>query len=67
MNITNEQVKILKEYIPNIEELIAEDDIGVVLDAIDDVIISNILSNNDEPNADGIKLQRIYDQIFVQN
>ena len=67
MNITNEQVKILKEYIPSIEELIAEDDIGVVLDAIDDVIISNILSNNDEPNADGIKLQRIYDQIFAQN
>lgn len=67
MKVTNDQVKILKEYIPNIEEIIAEDDIGVVLDAIDDVIISNILSNNDEPDADGIKLQRIYDQIFVQN
>ena len=67
MKVTNDQVKILKEYIPNIEEIIAEEDIGVVLDAIDDVIISNILSNNDEPDADGIKLQRIYDQIFVQN
>ena len=67
MKVTNDQVKILKEYIPNIEELITEEDIGVVLDTIDDVIISNILSNNDEPDADGIKLQRIYDQIFVQN
>ena len=37
MKVTNDQVKILKEYIPNIEEIIAEDDIGVVLDAIDDV------------------------------
>ena len=67
MNIKNKQIKILKSYIPNIEDLIAEDDICVVLDAIDDVIVSNILRNNDEPDEEGVKLQRIYDEIFAQN
>ena len=38
-----------------------------VLDAIDDVIVSNILGNNDEPDEEGIRLQRIYDDIFYEN
>ena len=67
MNIKSEQIKVLKNYIPNIEEIITEDDIGLVLDAIDDVIVSNILSHNNEPDEEGIKLQKIYDQIFAQN
>ena len=67
MNVKDEQIRILKEYIPNIEKLIATGDIGTVLDAIDDVIVSNIILNNDEPDEEGVKLQKIYDQIFVQN
>ena len=67
MLVKTEQIEILKLYIENIEELIAEDDVQVVLDAIDDVIVDNILGNNDEPDEEGIKLQRIYDQIFNQN
>lgn len=67
MIVTNEQVKVLKPYIENIEALIAEDDVQVVLDAIDDVIVDNILGNNEEPDEEGIKLQRVYDQIFNQN
>ena len=67
MNVKDEQIRILKEYIPNIEKLIATGDIGTVLDAIDDVIVSNIILNNDEPDEEGVKLQKIYDQIFAQN
>lgn len=68
MFVTEEQIKKLKLYIENIEELIAADDVQEVLDAIDDVIIENILSHEDnEPDAEGIKLQLIYDQIFNQN
>ena len=68
MFVTEEQIKKLKPYIENIEELIAADDVQEVLDAIDDVIIENILSHEDnEPDAEGIKLQLIYDQIYNQN
>lgn len=62
-----EQRKELKSYIDNIEELIVADDIQNLLDAIDDVIVDNILGNNDEPDDEGIRLQRIYDQIYMQN
>ena len=38
-----------------------------LLDVIDDVIVNNILGNHNEPDKEGILLQRIYDQIFNQN
>lgn len=58
---------MLKSYIENIEDLVETDDVQVVLDAIDDVIVDNILANNDEPDDEGIKLQKIYDEIFYEN
>ena len=67
MIIKNEQIEKLKPYIENIDELIQNDDVQEVLDAIDDVIIDNILANNDEPDEEGIELQKIYDQIYNQN
>lgn len=67
MIIKVEQIEVLKQYIENIEDLIAGDDVQELLDAIDDIIVDNILGNNDEPNEEGIKLQKIYDQINNQN
>lgn len=67
MIIKNEQIEMLKPYIENLEDLIAEDDVQMLLDTIDDVIVENILGNNDEPDAEGIKLQKVYDEIFSQN
>lgn len=67
MIVKSEQIEILKSHIENIEDLIAEGDIQVVLDAIDDAIVDNILGNDDEPDSEGIKLQKIYDEIFDQN
>lgn len=67
MIVKAEQIQVLKPYIGNIEYLITEGNVQVVLDAIDDVIVDNILGNNDEPNEIGIKLQKIYDEIFNQN
>lgn len=66
MIVKHEQMEVLKAYIGNIEDLIAEGDVQAVLDAIDDVIVDNILGN-DEPDDEGIKLQQIYDEIFSQN
>lgn len=67
MIINDEQIKALKPYIDNIEDLIEKDDVQEVLDAIDDVIVDNILGNDDEPDDEGIKLQKIYDEIYDQN
>lgn len=67
MIVKKEQIEILKSYILNIDELILNDNVQKLLDAIDDVIVDNILRNNDEPDKEGIKLQKIYDEIFYQN
>lgn len=67
MIITDYQRKILGRYIPNITELIAKDEVQELLDEIDNVIVDNILAHNEEPDSEGIMLQRIYDQIFNQN
>ena len=67
MIVIAEQIRALKPYIENIEELITTDNIQALLEAIDDVIVDNILENNGEPNAEGIKLQKIYDKISNQN
>ena len=60
-------MEVLKQYIENVEILIAEDDVQMVLDAIDDVIVNNILGNDNEPDDEGIRIQKIYDEILNQN
>jgi len=65
--VTEDQMRQLMSYVPNIEQLAMGDDVQALLDAIDDVIIGDILAHNDEPSAFGIHLQKIYDAIFYQN
>jgi hypothetical protein len=65
--ISAQQTEILKLYIPNIEKILATNDVQSVLDAVDDLILNHILGNNDEPDNEGIMLQKIYDNIFAQN
>ena len=65
--VTDRQRSELKKYIADIDRIILHGDIQSLLDAIDEVIIDNILANNDEPDEEGVKLQKIYDEIFEQN
>lgn len=70
IDITSEQKQFLKDYVSNIDELIAADDLGELLSAIDDAIVDNIMNNKIEPNEPdeiGIKIQQVYDQIYNQN
>ena len=67
MHVIQEQLDVLKQYIENIEDLISAGDVQEVLGAIDNAIVDNILAHNDEPDKEGIMLQRIYDQIYNQN
>ena len=63
MIITDEQIAALRPYIENI----AADDVDALLDAVDAVVIDNILGNNNEPDEEGNRIQRIYDDIAAQN
>lgn len=65
--ITDDQIQELQQYIYNIDKYIQDDDIQGLLDAVDDVIISNILKNNDEPDEEGVRIQGLYDDIYYQN
>lgn len=67
INITEEQKKYLLEQSVDISGALQNDDLGELLLAIDDAIVDNIVDHNDEPDEIGIKLQRIYDQIYNQN
>lgn len=67
IKITDEQRNYLSLHMKDIESLIIMDDVQRVLDRIDDEIINNMLGNNDEPDENGITLQRIYDEIYSQN
>lgn len=44
--------------------MIAKENDGELLLALDEVIVDNIRDNYEEPDAEGITLQLIYDQIF---
>ena len=65
--ITVEQIEALRPYIEDIEDLISADDVDALLDAVDDVVVDNIVSHNDEPDEEGRRIQRIYDDIAAQN
>ena len=67
MIIKDAQIEILKPYIENIDKLVQGGSVQEILDAIDDVIVDNILGNDDEPDEEGIKLQKVYDEIYDQN
>lgn len=67
INITEEQKKYLRERSVDITDALENDDLGELLLVIDDAILDNIVDHNDEPDEIGVKLQRIYDQVYNQN
>lgn len=72
LDTANQEITSLREQIVDRDSQLeilknSTGDVQAVLDAIDDVIVDNILANNDEPDDEGIKLQKIYDEIFNEN
>lgn len=65
--ISKEDIEYLKDNCIDISKPMQNDDIGKVLEIIDDAIVDNIVDNNDEPDEMGIYLQRIYDRIKADN
>lgn len=72
LDTANQEITSLREQIVDRDSQLeilknSTGDVQAVLDAIDDVIVDNILANNDEHDDEGIKLQKIYDEIFNEN
>ena len=64
INITDEQRELFTGYL-NEKEL--QNDIDEVLDVLDDKITEIGLNSDYELNEVGLRLQRLYDQLYIQN
>ncbi len=68
LNITNAQKEILLEYLPDLEQSISDGDIENILDELDDKIVEIGLDDDQNLlNEKGLKLQRLYDELYNQN
>lgn len=67
MNITEEQKSILLLHIPDINQSINNGDLDDVLDQLDDKITEIGFNRDYTPNEIGLKLQKLYDELYVQN
>ncbi len=67
LNISNEQREQLIKYLPDMEKCITTDDIDTVLDRLDNKITEIGFTPEYELNEVGLKLQRLYDELYNQN
>ena len=67
IKITEQQKEKLSRYFNDLDDLIENDDIQTFLDRIDDIIVDNIIKNHDEPDEEGIALQKVYDELYELN
>lgn len=67
MNITEEQKSILFLYIPDINQSINNGNLDDVLDQLDDKITEIGFNRDYTLNEIGLKLQKLYDELYVQN
>ncbi len=70
IKISEVNIEYLRKYIDNLDSLITSEDVYELLDPINDVIISTMLNNEedpDEPTELGKQLQKIWDNIYYDN
>lgn len=67
MLLKKEQKTFLHEHIKGAAEAIAADQLDKLLDVLDDVIVDDVMEHNGELSPYGLKLQRMWDDIFYEN
>lgn len=67
LKVTREQIKLLKKYIPKIEEYVETDNIYDLQLELDQAILDYGFVNQDYLNEVGRELQRAYDIIHIEN
>lgn len=66
MIIEEKDIHVLEKHIPDIRELMHNQNTTYILEMIDDLIVDDILEHEDEPSETGKQLQLIYDRIESQ-
>lgn len=67
MKITFQQKELLIDKIEDIERIAESDDVNDLLFPLDDLITKIGFDENYELNKEGLKLQKLYDEILEQN
>lgn len=65
--IKKEQIDILRQYMKNIDELLLKNDLYEFELALDALIVELGFDDHDKINATGLLLQKLYDEIYIQN
>lgn len=67
LRIKDAQKELLLEHLPNAQQCIEGDDIDLLLETLDDKITEIGFDADYELNAVGLKLQKLYDELYDQN
>ncbi len=67
ISITDAQKELLLRHLPKAQQSIDGDDIKQILEDLDDKITEVGFDANYDLNATGLKLQRLYDELYDQN
>lgn len=67
LKITDNQKRLLFEYLPNATQYVKDNDIDQILEDLDDKITEIGFDADYELNKVGLKLQRLYDELYNQN
>lgn len=65
MEFTNEQEKMLRKALPNFEELKIKGNKRALLIALYDYLLDTF-DDNQNPTAETVRYQRLYDQIYYE-
>lgn len=67
LNINDDQRILLLEHIPKANQYIEDNDINPLLEDLDDKITEVGFDANYDLNDIGMKLQKLYDELYDQN
>ncbi|WP_099205643.1 hypothetical protein [Scatolibacter rhodanostii] len=67
IKITTAQKEYLSSYIDDIDDLLTKETDEQLLSSIDDVIVNEYDDQQENLSEEGVKLQKIYDEIFEMN
>jgi len=67
MEITEEQIEMLREYIEELDVYLMDEDPAGILYELGDLIEDNIQDNEGDLDDVGEELQALWDQIYDQN
>ena len=67
INVTSEQIEALRPYMPTLDAILAADDLGEFETELDGAILDHGMDENGDLNDIGLRLQKLYDVIYLQN